>query len=167
MTTNLKKAKGKVPFSRVSEIVRPEWTDYNGHFNVGYYVVAFDHATDAFLDWLEIGAEYTAARRQSLFVAEAHVLYLRELRALDPICFSTQYLGHDSKRLHLIHTMQNATEHYVAAINELLLLHVSLAERRVTPWPKDVAERLERTAELYAHLSIPPEAGRSIRLGLS
>jgi acyl-CoA thioester hydrolase len=163
---DLKRAEPEVPFSRVSEIVRPEWTDYNGHFNVGYYVVAFDHATDAFLDWLEIGAKYTAARRLSVFVAEAHVLYLRELRALDPIRFSTQYLGHDTKRLHLIHTMQNERQHYVAAINELLLLHVSLDERRVAPWPQDVAERLECTAKLYAHFSIPPEAGRSIRLGL-
>jgi acyl-CoA thioester hydrolase len=167
MIMDLMKAESEVPFSRVSEIVRPEWTDYNGHLNVGYYVVAFDHATDAFLDWLEIGAKYAATRRQSLFVAEAHVSYLRELRALDPIRFSTQYVGHDSKRLHIIHTMQNERQGYVAAINELLLLHVSLDKRCVIRWPQDVAERLKRTAKLYAHLSIPPEAGRSIRLRLS
>ena len=26
--------------------VLPEWIDWNGHMNVGYYVVAFDKATD-------------------------------------------------------------------------------------------------------------------------
>ena len=25
--------------------VLPEWIDYNGHMNVAYYVLAFDHAT--------------------------------------------------------------------------------------------------------------------------
>jgi acyl-CoA thioester hydrolase len=156
----------EAPFARFSEIVRPEWTDYNGHFNVGYYVVAFDHATDAFLDSLEIGAEYAADRRHSVFVVEAHIIYARELRSGHPISFSTQFLGFDSKRLHLLHTMRHGDEGYVAATNELLLIHVSLDERRVIAWPSDVAERLENASRLHAVLPVPSEAGRSIRLGL-
>ena len=27
--------------------VLPEWIDYNGHMNVAYYVLAFDHGVDA------------------------------------------------------------------------------------------------------------------------
>ena len=33
------------PFEALREVVRPEWIDENGHFNMGYYVVAFDLAT--------------------------------------------------------------------------------------------------------------------------
>ena len=32
------------------ETVRGEWCDYNGHLNMAYYVLIFDHATDAFHD---------------------------------------------------------------------------------------------------------------------
>ena len=59
----------------------PEWIDYNGHMNVAYYVLAFDHATDAFRiiwAWGRITAIADAAR---LFVVETHVNYQRELVA--------------------------------------------------------------------------------------
>src|SRR5690242_2796218 len=35
--------------------VEPAWIDYNGHMNVGYYVVAFDKGTDGLLDRLGLG----------------------------------------------------------------------------------------------------------------
>ena len=37
------------PFDAHRGVVRPEWIDANGHLNMGYYVVAFDLATDAWL----------------------------------------------------------------------------------------------------------------------
>jgi acyl-CoA thioesterase FadM len=39
--------------------VKPEWIDYNGHMNMGYYLVAFDHiATDSFYDSMSIGVAH-------------------------------------------------------------------------------------------------------------
>ena len=38
------------PLQLHESVVQPEWIDYNGHMNVAFYVLAFDHATDAFLD---------------------------------------------------------------------------------------------------------------------
>lgn len=43
------------PLRLYRDTVRPEWIDYNGHMNLAYYVVAFDLATDAFLDFLGFG----------------------------------------------------------------------------------------------------------------
>jgi acyl-CoA thioester hydrolase len=43
------------PFDRFRTEIRREWIDYNGHMNVAYYVLVFDHATDAFWDYLGIG----------------------------------------------------------------------------------------------------------------
>ncbi|MGE5442037.1 MAG: thioesterase family protein, partial [Bacteroidota bacterium] len=40
---------------RHGEVVRPEWVDYNGHMNVAFYVLVFDHATDATVDRLMLG----------------------------------------------------------------------------------------------------------------
>ena len=45
----------KRAFAIHEEIVRPEWIDYNGHMNVAYYILAFDHATDHLFDFLDLG----------------------------------------------------------------------------------------------------------------
>ena len=41
--------------------VLPEWLDYNGHMNVAYYVLAFDHSTDALLDFIGFDTPYREA----------------------------------------------------------------------------------------------------------
>ena len=59
--------------------MRPEWVDYNGHMNVAYYVLIFDHATDATLDRLDVGEAYRRRAGCSVFVGEMHVIYRQEL----------------------------------------------------------------------------------------
>ena len=121
------------PFDEYRDRVRPEWIDHNAHMNMGYYLVVFDLATDAFFAWAGLGA---ASRREygtTTFCLEAHVTYHREVRSGDPLRFTTLLLDHDTKRLHYIHAMYHATEGYLAATNELLSLHVSLATRRGAP----------------------------------
>jgi hypothetical protein len=49
-----------VPLNLYCARVLPEWIDYNGHMNVGFYSVAFDHATDAFYDYVGLDDRYRA-----------------------------------------------------------------------------------------------------------
>lgn len=53
--------------------VPAEWIDYNGHMNVAYYVMAFDHATDRFFDLVDLGVDYVDWTNNSSFVLETHV----------------------------------------------------------------------------------------------
>ena len=71
----------------VSSIMRvePAWIDYNGHLNMAYYNVLFDRAVDEAYELLGIGLDYVKKRRHSLYTAEVHVRYLRELHAGDPV----------------------------------------------------------------------------------
>lgn len=62
------------------ETVRPDWIDYNGHMNVAFYVMAFDHATDGLFDVLGIGAAYCQRENRSVFAVEQHIAYKRELK---------------------------------------------------------------------------------------
>jgi len=39
-------------------VVPPEWIDYNGHMMDAYYFLAFTEATEAFLDYVGLGAAY-------------------------------------------------------------------------------------------------------------
>ncbi|WP_420405991.1 thioesterase family protein [Nisaea sp.] len=142
--------------------VPTEWTDYNGHMNVGYYVVAFDKASDAVLDHLGIGESYRRTEEASVFVLEAHVTYDREVLPGDRLRFTTQVLDHDSKRMHLFHRMYHAGEGYLAATNELMIMHMDLETRRPAPFPAASLARIADLQELHDMLPRPGAAGHAI-----
>jgi acyl-CoA thioester hydrolase len=153
------------PFDEYRDTVRPEWIDHNGHMNMGYYVVVFDYATDAFLAWVGLDAEHRRRHAVTTFCLEAHVTYHREVRTGDALRFTTLLLGHDTKRVHYIHAMYHADEGYLAATNELMSLHVSLATRRGAPMAGEVLARLDQIRAAHDAQPRPPQAGR--RIGLS
>jgi acyl-CoA thioester hydrolase len=153
------------PFDRYRDIVRAEWIDHNRHMNMGYYLVVFDLATDAFLAWAGLGADHRRTHDVTTFCLEAHVTYHREVRAADPLRFTTQLLGHDAKRLHYVHTMWHAEAGYLAATNELVSLHVSGVTRRGAPMAVAVLERLARIQAAHDRLPVPVQVGRRMGLG--
>jgi acyl-CoA thioester hydrolase len=150
------------PFDRHRARVLPEWIDPNGHMNVGYYVVAFDHATDTFCEPLGVGWSYVEHRLGMVFILEAHVTYDRELAAGDPLRVTTQLLDHDDKRIHFFHAMYHAEAGWLAATNELMMMHIDFASRRAAPWPEETRRRLDALAIAHRRLLRPEKAGRTI-----
>ena len=144
--------------------VAPEWIDYNGHMNVGYYVVAFDRASDKLFDGLDLGVDYRNATDCSIFIAEAHVTYDREVAEGAPLRFMTRILDADQKRIHYFHEMYHADEGYLAATNELMALHVDLGARRVCPFPESHMPAIMALAEQHAGLPRPTGAGRVMKI---
>ena len=144
--------------------VLPEWIDNNRHMNMGYYLVVFDLATDA---WMRrIGLDETHRRRQAVttFCLEAHVTYHREVREGDPLRFTTQLLAFDAKRLHYIHAMYHRESGYLAATNEVMSLHVSQGTRRGAPMAPEILRRLEEIQRAHDRLPRPPQVGRVMGL---
>ena len=150
------------PFDQHRATVLPEWIDWNGHMNVGFYVVAFDKATDTLCNQFGCSWEYTRAKIGMTFVLEAHVTYDREVKEGDPLRITSQILDHDVKRLHFIHCMYHATEGYLAATNELMLMNIDYETRRSAPWPAWAMERLDKMAAAHKSLPVPAQAGRLI-----
>jgi acyl-CoA thioester hydrolase len=153
------------PFDEYRDVVRPEWIDHNQHMNMGYYLVVFDLATDAFLSWIGLDTVHREQQRVTTFCLEAHVTYQREVCGGDPLRFTTRLLAHDAKRIHYAHEMYHATAGYLAATNELMSLHVSEATRRAASMAPDVLARLAAVQEVHDALPRPPYVGR--RLGLT
>jgi acyl-CoA thioester hydrolase len=152
------------PFDAYRDVVRPEWIDANEHMNMGYYLVVFDLATDEFFRWVGLDAGHRVRHEVTTFCLEAHVTYQREVRAGDPLRFTTRLLGHDAKRLHYVHEMRHATAGYLAATNELMSLHVSQATRRASPMAPAILERLALIQAAHDALPRPPYVGRRIGL---
>jgi acyl-CoA thioester hydrolase len=152
------------PFAAHTETVRPEWIDYNGHMNVAYYVLVFDHATDALFEALGLGADYRRATGCTLFAVESHILYEREMAPGTPIRVESRVLGIDGKRLHFGHEMFHGTEGWRAATIELMTLHIDLATRRTSPFPADRRDRLDAAALAHARLPAASWVGRRVSL---
>jgi acyl-CoA thioester hydrolase len=152
------------PFDAYRDVVRGEWIDGNGHMNVGYYLVVFDFATDAFFAWVGLDTGHRRETGVTTFCLEAHVTYQREVREGDPLRFLTRLLAHDARRIHYVHEMRHATEGYLAATNELMSLHVSKATRRATAMAPSVLARLARIQAVHDALPPVPYVGR--RMGL-
>lgn len=147
-----------------TETVRPEWIDYNGHMNVAYYVLAFDHASDHLLDHFDIGADYIARTNHSFFVLETHVNYIQEVTEGTALSFDLQILDHDEKRLHFFMRMHHADEGFLASTYECLGMHIDMNARRSAPFPAEAQARITETAAAHAALPRPDQAGKTMAI---
>lgn len=142
--------------------MRPEWIDYNGHMNVGYYHVAFDLAAEEFFQFLGFTPEFRERHGATTFALEAHLNFLREMKASDALRFESRLLDHDAKRIHFYQEMFHASEGFLAASCESLSAHVSVAQRRTAPMPPELVERLSRIKAAHATLPRPWQVGHVI-----
>jgi acyl-CoA thioester hydrolase len=152
------------PLDVYRDVVKPEWIDNNGHMNVGYYLVVFDFATDAWMDFIGLSQPHRREHQVTTFCLEAHVTYVREVGEGDPLRFTTRLLAHDAKRIHYLHEMYHATEGYLASTNELVSLHVSQDTRRAAPMAPRILGWLARVKEAHAMLPSSPYVGRVMGL---
>ncbi len=145
-------------------VVAPEWIDYSGHMNLGYYLLVFEDAARHFFTQLDVSEAYRERTNHALFATETHIVFERELREGDPLRFESQILGATDKAIDGIHLMYHAGEGYLAATNQVLYLHVDLAHRRAAAFPEDAMARIRAVAAMHAKLPRPPQAGRAIAL---
>ena len=150
------------PLHLLDIAVEPDWIDYNGHMNVGYYVVAFDRATDALIDELGMDAAYRSHTGCTVYVLETHVCYLSELKLGDRVSVDVQLLDFDEKRLHYFMRMRRLPEGETAASCEIMLMHVDHARATGAPMPRPVLERVEALAARQRALPRPEGLGRPI-----
>lgn len=150
----------EAPVSRWRERVRPEWLDYNGHMNVAYFTLIFDHGTDEFYPLIGLGKPYRQRTGKSTFAVESYTTYQKELSVNEEVKVTTQLLGFDNKRIHYFHTMWHADKGFQMATLEQLALHVDLTTRKVEPMPDESHERLRQMWEIHKELPRPKEVGR-------
>ena len=114
-----------------TEKVIKEWTDYNGHLNVAYYVRVFDIAADIMLDNFKMGGESAKKDKKTTFVAEMHTNYYQEVKLDEEVETHITFVDHDKKRIHYKLSMFHKEKKYLAATTEVLSLYIDLNRRKV------------------------------------
>ena len=120
-----------------SEKVKKEWTDYNGHLNVAFYIRVFDIAADIMLDNFKMGGESAKKDKKSTFVVEMHTNYHQEVKLGEEVDTHLTYIDHDKKRIQYKLSMFHKEKKYLAATNEVLSLYVDLNQRKVVEFDPD------------------------------
>ena len=120
-----------------TEKVIKEYTDYNNHLNVAYYVRIFDIAADVMLDNFNMGGESAKGNKKTTFVAEMYTTYNQEVRLGEEVETHVTYVDHDKKRIHYKLSMFHKEKKYLAATNEVISLYVYLSKRKVVEFDHD------------------------------
>ena len=121
-----------------SKKITKEWTDYNGHMNVAYYVLIFDtFGAEILNEKFMMGEQSAKTTKKSTMVVESHITYNREVKEGDEVNVNLTYFNHDKKRLLYKLEMIHKEEKYLAATIENLVLYVDLNERKVAEFEVD------------------------------
>jgi acyl-CoA thioester hydrolase len=142
-------------------LVEPQWTDYNGHLNMAYYNVLFDRAADQGLAALGMDLDYVKNRRMTIYTAEIHVTYVRELHHGQKVYATFHLVDYDTKRLHVFQELYHE-DGWLAATSEIMSLHIDQSGPKVAPFPEDIFEKVKAMGEEHAKMPKPERVGRSI-----
>ena len=120
-----------------NQIIRKEWTDYNNHLNMAYYVLIFDKAWEVMLEQFQMGEKSAKTKTKSTMVVETHTTYNNEVKEGDEVEIVLTYFDHDSKRLHFRLEMIEKKSKILSATIEMLSLYIDLNERKVSEFENE------------------------------
>ena len=120
-----------------NQIIKKEWTDYNNHMNMAYYVLVFDQIWEIILEKFKMGEQSAKTTNMSTMVVETHTTYNNEVKEGDEVEINLTFLDHDKKRLHYKMEMIEKSSKKLAATLEMLSLYIDLNQRKVTEFEQE------------------------------
>ena len=114
-----------------------EWTDYNNHMNLSYYILVFDKAAEKMLSNFKMGEEAAINTKRSTMVVETHTTYNNEVKEGEEVDIYLSYCDHDKKRLHYKLEMYEKSKNLLSSTTEVLALYINLELRKVAEFEKE------------------------------
>ena len=136
------------------------WVDYNGHMSESCYLLVFGDNSDAFFRYIGIDESYRDQGGHSLYTAQTHIHYVKEVAQGEPLRLSLQLLDLDPRRIHMIHSMHHAGSGDLLCTGEQMLVHVDMAKGRAAAMPDFLYARLQAILQAHSTLPVPPQVGR-------
>lgn len=115
--------------------VSRKWTDHNGHMNLASYLSLFDSCFSRFCDRTGIGPKQILLSGRTIFVAETHLVYLREISQGETVDIGLRVLELGARKMRTYMTMLRSDTNEIVCVNEKLDLCVDLSTRRAATFP--------------------------------
>ena len=127
--------------------VKSEWTDYNGHMNLAFYIHLFDSAWEVLLQKFNIGEDAAKIEKRTTFAVESHTTYDMEVKVGDEVDINLLFIDFDKKRIVYKLEMIHKSEKYLAATTEVCSLYVDLNSRKVTEFEESKSNLIKNFIE--------------------
>lgn len=129
--------------------IERSYLDHNGHVNMAFHLVLVDQALDLSFAAFGVDPDYVKTLGLSTFAGEMHVRYLNEINFGDVIRGRVVFLEADAKRVRWAVELRREADGAVTTTVEGVSLSVSLATRRVAPFPDAVRPAIEAMIERH------------------
>ena len=131
-----------------NQIIKKEWTDYNNHMNMAYYVLVFDQIWEIILEKFKMGEQSAKSTKMSTMVVETHTTYNNEVKEGDEVEINLTFFDHDKKRLHFKMEMIEKSSKKLSATLEMLSLYIDLNKRIVAEFEDEKVKLMDEFINL-------------------
>ena len=135
-------------FHIANQIIKKEWTDYNNHMNMAYYVLVFDQIWEKILEKFKMGEQSAKTTNMSTMVVETHTTYNNEVKEGDEVEINLTFFDHDKKRLHFKMEMIEKSSKKLSATLEMLSLYIDLNKRKVAEFEDEKVKLMDNFINL-------------------
>ena len=128
-----------------SKKIIKDWTDYNGHMNVAYFVLIFDlFGAEILMNRFHMGEESAKTSKKSTMVVESHITYNQEVKEGDEVDVNLLFFDHDKKRLQYKLEMIHKEKKFLVSTIETLSLYVDLNQRKVAEFEDEKVKMMDQ-----------------------
>ena len=127
-----------------NQIIKKEWTDYNNHMNMAYYVLVFDQLWEIILEKFKMGEQSAKTTNMSTMVVETHTTYNSEVKEGDEVEINLTFFDHDKKRIHFKMEMIEKSSKKLSATLEMLSLYIDLKKRKVAEFEQEKIDIMDK-----------------------
>ena len=120
------------------------WTDYNGHMNLAFYILVFDKGAENILSKFQMGEQSAKTTKKSTMAVESHTTYNNEVKENEEVDVYLSYFDHDKKRLHYKLEMYEKSKNFLSATTEVLSLYIDLNIRKVAEFESDKVKIMDQ-----------------------
>ena len=154
----------EAPFAQFRTIVEPDWVDHNGHMGIRSYTLVFDRAVTRFYGELNLTRDQLKSHGGSIFALQETAWFKREVMLDDPLQVDSQLIDHDHNKFVTFHTLRQTRDDYVAAMYEIIEIHIGMATRKPTAFPDNIARHLAKVQRAHRELGRPPLSGMGVAI---
>ena len=145
------------------ETITDEYLDIMGHMNVQWYVALFSRAVTGLFKELGLTEEYFTPGESGTFALRQYINYLAEVRPGETISIHSRLVGRSERKIHLVHFMVNETRQVLSSTLETLISHADLKLRKTSPFPVEIAARIDPLVALSDSLKWEPPLSGTMR----
>ena len=124
-----------------------DWTDYNGHMNLAFYILVFDKGAENILSKFKMGEQSAKTTKKSTMAVESHTTYNNEVKENEDVDVHLSYFNHDKKRLHYKLEMYEKSKSILSATTEVLSLYIDLNIRKVAEFENEKLKIMDQFIE--------------------